>query len=437
MLGAPLETITLLHHAEAIADVPNKRLVTFRVPVAEHGRVEERTFTDIDTSAGAFPYEELALSGGRVRGDRTSGAGGRHRRSRSRRRGGQPALRRRRAHRVRGLVDRKSLRPRPGRPDRRRRRLSCARMRALVTGGAGFIGSHLVDALIARGDRVLVLDDLSSGRRENLAGALDSGVELLEASVTDDDAVAAAFERARPQVVFHLAAQIDVRRSVADPSFDLDVNVGGTIRLLEGARQAGVERFVFASTGGRSTARARAATSRSPRARTAGPTLRTVSRSTPPRAISTSIGASTGSRRPRCGSQRLRPTPGPARRGRRGRDLLQRPARRPPPASLRRRRADARLRLFRRRRRRLRHRGRPRRRGPVQHRHGRRDQRGRPRAPDRIGVRGGVRPRDGAAAAGRGAADLDRPLARRPRPGLERRARPRPRPRDHDRLVSS
>ena len=123
-------------------------------------------------------------------------------------------------------------------------------MRALVTGGAGFIGSHLVDALIGRGDRVLVLDDLSSGRRENLAGALDDGAELLEASITDDDAVAAAFERARPQLVFHLAAQIDVRRSVADPSFDLDVNVGGTIKLLEGARQAGVERFVFASTGG-------------------------------------------------------------------------------------------------------------------------------------------------------------------------------------------
>ena len=123
-------------------------------------------------------------------------------------------------------------------------------MRALVTGGAGFIGSHLVDALIGRGDRVVVLDDLSSGRRENLAEALDNGGELLEASVTDEDAVAAAFERARPQLVFHLAAQIDVRRSVADPSFDLDVNVAGTIRLLEGARRAGVERFVFASTGG-------------------------------------------------------------------------------------------------------------------------------------------------------------------------------------------
>ncbi|MGH2986679.1 MAG: aminoglycoside 3-N-acetyltransferase [Solirubrobacterales bacterium] len=61
LLGAPLETITLLHHAEAIADAPHKRLVTFRLPVAEHGRVSERTFTDIDTSAGAFPYEELRL----------------------------------------------------------------------------------------------------------------------------------------------------------------------------------------------------------------------------------------------------------------------------------------------------------------------------------------------------------------------------------------
>jgi UDP-glucose 4-epimerase len=123
-------------------------------------------------------------------------------------------------------------------------------MRSLVTGGAGFVGSHLVDVLTGRGDHVLVLDDLSSGRRENLAGALQDGAELLEGSITADDAVTAAFERARPQLVFHLAAQIDIRRSVADPSFDLDVNVGGTIKLLEGARQAGVERFVLASTGG-------------------------------------------------------------------------------------------------------------------------------------------------------------------------------------------
>ena len=123
-------------------------------------------------------------------------------------------------------------------------------MRALVTGGAGFIGSHLVDALIARGDRVLALDDLSSGRRENLAGALEDGAELLEASVTDDDAVAAAFERARPQLVFHLAAQIDVRKSISDPVFDLGLNVGGTINLLEAAVRAGTRRFLFASTGG-------------------------------------------------------------------------------------------------------------------------------------------------------------------------------------------
>jgi UDP-glucose 4-epimerase len=123
-------------------------------------------------------------------------------------------------------------------------------MRALVTGGAGFIGSHLVDALTVRGDRVLVLDDLSSGRRENLAGAFDAGAELLEGSVTDEAAIAEAFERGRPELVFHLAAQIDVRRSVSDPAFDLEVNAGATIRLLERARVASVARFVFASTGG-------------------------------------------------------------------------------------------------------------------------------------------------------------------------------------------
>jgi len=122
-------------------------------------------------------------------------------------------------------------------------------MRALVTGGAGFIGSHVVDALVARGDEVLVLDDLSSGRRENLAGALEAGAELLEGTITDPAAVAAAFERGRPELVCHLAAQIDVRRSVADPAFDLDVNVRGTIELLERSRE-GVSRFLFASTGG-------------------------------------------------------------------------------------------------------------------------------------------------------------------------------------------
>jgi UDP-glucose 4-epimerase len=121
---------------------------------------------------------------------------------------------------------------------------------ALVTGGAGFIGSNLVDALVARGDRVSVIDDLSTGRRPNLAGALESGVELIEADVRDRDAVRAAISSAEPHVVYHLGAQIDVRKSVADPRFDLDLNGGGTIELLEASREAGVERFVFASTAG-------------------------------------------------------------------------------------------------------------------------------------------------------------------------------------------
>jgi UDP-glucose 4-epimerase len=122
-------------------------------------------------------------------------------------------------------------------------------MRALVTGGAGFIGSHVVDALVGRGDRVLVLDDLSSGRRENLSEAAE-GAELLVGNITDADAVAEAFARAKPELVLHLAAQIDVRRSVADPVFDLDVNARATVGLLEASREAGVARFVFASTGG-------------------------------------------------------------------------------------------------------------------------------------------------------------------------------------------
>src|SRR5262245_34514675 len=123
-------------------------------------------------------------------------------------------------------------------------------MRALVSGGAGFIGSHLVDALVERGDEVLVLDDLSSGRAANLDAALGAGAELREGDVRDADLIGGAFESHRPQAVFHLAAQIDVRRSVSDPVFDLGVNVGGTINLLEAARAAGTGRFVFASTGG-------------------------------------------------------------------------------------------------------------------------------------------------------------------------------------------
>ncbi len=123
-------------------------------------------------------------------------------------------------------------------------------MRTLVTGGAGFIGSNLVDELLARGDEVTVLDDLSTGRRENLGEALGAGAELIEGDIRDAGAVVATFERVRPEAVFHLAAQIDVRKSVADPAFDASINVGGTATLLEAAREAGMPRFVLISTGG-------------------------------------------------------------------------------------------------------------------------------------------------------------------------------------------
>jgi len=123
-------------------------------------------------------------------------------------------------------------------------------MRALVTGGAGFIGSHLVDALVARGDEVVVLDDLSNGKRDNLAGALERGAELQVEDVRDGDAVTRVVEAARPEVVFHLAAQMDVRVSVARPGYDARTNVEGTVNVLEATRQAGGRRVVFASTGG-------------------------------------------------------------------------------------------------------------------------------------------------------------------------------------------
>jgi UDP-glucose 4-epimerase len=119
-----------------------------------------------------------------------------------------------------------------------------------VTGGSGFIGSHVVDALTERGDDVLVLDDLSSGRVENLNAARERGATLREADIRDAEAVSDAFASHRPELVCHLAAQIDVRRSVSDPAFDLDVNVAGTINLLEAARNNEVARFVFTSTGG-------------------------------------------------------------------------------------------------------------------------------------------------------------------------------------------
>ena len=123
-------------------------------------------------------------------------------------------------------------------------------MRALVTGGAGFIGSNLVDALLARGDTVTVVDNLVTGSRANLDGALAAGATLRELDIVDGAALRALFEAEQPELVFHLAAQIDVRRSVADPGFDARVNVEGTVNVLEAARAAGARRVVYSSTGG-------------------------------------------------------------------------------------------------------------------------------------------------------------------------------------------
>jgi UDP-glucose 4-epimerase len=123
-------------------------------------------------------------------------------------------------------------------------------MRTMVTGGAGFIGSNLVDALLERGDDVTVLDDISTGRRENLSDALAAGAQLAEVDLRDGPAVSDLVERAGPEVVFHLGAQVDVRKSVADPAFDSAVNVGGTVNLLSAAHAHGIRRVVNASTGG-------------------------------------------------------------------------------------------------------------------------------------------------------------------------------------------
>jgi UDP-glucose 4-epimerase len=117
-------------------------------------------------------------------------------------------------------------------------------MRAMVTGGAGFIGSHLVDALLARGDEVHVVDDLSTGSRDNVA----SSATLHELDIRDE-ALEQLAERVRPEVVFHLAAQADVGTSVERPTFDAEVNVVGTVRVLEAARAADA-RVVFTSSGG-------------------------------------------------------------------------------------------------------------------------------------------------------------------------------------------
>ena len=114
-----------------------------------------------------------------------------------------------------------------------------------VTGGAGFIGSHVADAFLERGDRVLILDDMSGGKPENVP----AGAELYELDIRSAEA-AALIEKEKPEILVHHAAQMDVRRSVADPVFDAEVNICGTLNLLEAGRRSGLKQVIFASTGG-------------------------------------------------------------------------------------------------------------------------------------------------------------------------------------------
>ncbi|MBN8227947.1 NAD-dependent epimerase/dehydratase family protein [Corallococcus macrosporus] len=118
-------------------------------------------------------------------------------------------------------------------------------MKVLVTGGAGFIGSHVCDEFLRNGHEVIALDNLTSGKKENL----DPRVRLAVHDIRSPEA-AELIRTEKPQVLCHLAAQMDVRKSVEDPSFDADVNVRGMLNLLEASRQSGVKKVIFSSTGG-------------------------------------------------------------------------------------------------------------------------------------------------------------------------------------------
>ncbi|MEM6337832.1 MAG: NAD-dependent epimerase/dehydratase family protein [Bacteroidota bacterium] len=118
-------------------------------------------------------------------------------------------------------------------------------MKLIVTGGAGFIGSHVCDALLAQGHTVHVIDNLNGGKRENLP----DGVVFHNMDIRSDE-VAVLFEKEKYDAMYHLAAQMDVRKSVADPGFDADVNVLGFLNLMEAGRRTGLKKVVFSSTGG-------------------------------------------------------------------------------------------------------------------------------------------------------------------------------------------
>lgn len=119
-------------------------------------------------------------------------------------------------------------------------------MRILITGGAGFIGSHIADAFIARGDEVLIIDDLSTGKAENLP----EGARFEEIDIRDGEAVQRVFRSFRPQIVSHQAAQTSVSASVREPHRDAEINVMGGLQVLLASVEAGTHRLIFASTGG-------------------------------------------------------------------------------------------------------------------------------------------------------------------------------------------
>ena len=119
-------------------------------------------------------------------------------------------------------------------------------MKILITGGAGFIGSHIVDALVAKGNEVAVIDNLSTGKEENI----NPEARFFHVDVTDFEALEEVFVEMKPEVVFHAAAQIDVRKSVEEPYFDAEVNVIGSVNLFTLCVRYGVRRVVLSSTGG-------------------------------------------------------------------------------------------------------------------------------------------------------------------------------------------
>ena len=119
-------------------------------------------------------------------------------------------------------------------------------MRVLVTGGAGFIGSNIVDALISAGHEIAIIDNLSTGKEENI----NPEASFFHIDITDFEALEGIFQNFKPEIVFHVAAQIDLRKSVEEPSFDAEVNVVGSVNLFSLCIQYGVKRIIFSSTGG-------------------------------------------------------------------------------------------------------------------------------------------------------------------------------------------